>query len=178
VPKLLHFAEVNQLTKIRSHGLRMSNAKWRAQGIYCIPCVALEPRAAKMWLRQLHERKLIRPRAAVVFEIPDDEMIHVFADWVDNVAGDRTLMPARQAETVIHQLVQSTRELNQLVDQVGSNKSFAKFPGWVVMEVVVPRPILASEVVSITLPGKFRKSKDERARRKTSDAKLILEELS
>jgi hypothetical protein len=151
---LVHFAPLNKASKIKKNGLRKSKATHRAIGVYAAPCLGFAPTAVSDWRRAIKSEGKSTRRVAIIFEVSDDELVHCFENWGDNMErGNRELCPARSGAALAR-------------TQVGKNDG--RFGG---MEVVVPRGIKPTEIVEVVVASK----KKNRAARRSQDRRLIAE---
>lgn len=178
--KLLRFVPVSQVGHIRHHGISVWRYQDRASGVYCYPIIG-DRTAACHWSRAL--RRTTRkgnkvPRlAAVVFEISDDELIYFFKDFIYNSLweeGDdlnHALIPAREAQHLAVALARKNAEpltaerFEQLMEEHGQIAAEEMpFYGLGDLEIVVPRPIQADEIIKIEIPPESDRNRRRRQR--------------
>jgi hypothetical protein len=166
--KFLHFAPVNRVGRIVSRGLRASRREENACGVYAVPCVGFPRATTNVWRHTLKGCGQKTRLATIIFEIADEELVHAFATFQDNFAGNRDLVSARAAEDLGHRMArQHAVEAEYPEDQSPSYHFGDEF------EVVVLRSIEKGEVVRVIGPGKARKAKSARLRQKAEDRKYF-----
>ncbi len=203
--KFIHFAPLNKVGQIRYNGLRVSRARHRSYGVYAVPCVGFSRLATSIWRFTLKDRHKKNQYAAVIFEIADDELVKAYRDWDENLglamvlafaipdedapevdfynelraimreSHARHTMRAFQSEALAHKLARENARAEP------ANDRYTKAPSYHfgTMEVVIPRSITASEIVTIIPPArpKEKTAKVARLRQKAQDRKYFAEVL-
>ncbi len=160
--RLLHWAPVSEVRKIRRNGVAISRySDHRANGVYAVPVLDLPKASLAAWKRVLgQEAGRGKHFAGIVFEIPDDELVFVFADFTDNAFGEHKLVEAHKAEATAKAIAEKNREplspelFAALVSlgRVTIDPNDQPYYGVGLMEIVVPRRVKPGEIVLVLAP--------------------------
>jgi hypothetical protein len=169
--KLIHYRPVSQAEQATKRGIPMRQSKRGLSGVYAVPLLDFPKLVTGNWRRQLRKERNIR-LGGIIFEIDDDEMIYFARDWVHTALGERNLVRAREAEGLAFAYARerntplTPKQIESVVAMNGCITAYDQ-PSYNIhcLEIIVPRRILAEEIVSVSLPqsrhGKPRLALDD-----------------
>ena len=135
MPVFVHLTSHRNLTSIRRSGIGLRKKRWRASGVFAMP-VTRNFYVSHQWLRELRRWRSGNVYA-VYFRLGDDEQV-----WIGHYGQPHVLMTANQAVA----LVMGAEHLAPGTPRHKRAKQRLHNPpeGY---EVIVPRKILASEII-------------------------------
>ncbi len=162
--KLVHFKKLALAQKAVKEGISSTKNR-RLNGVYCVPILDFPATAINNWKRALSSERNRTRMGAVIFEIPDREMLYFSPDWSHTALGSGELVTAREAEGLTfalgreHAKPLTPRQFQTmmamcegtLLSEVQPHYDFG------MMEIIVPRAIKPKEVIRVILPPNKKK---------------------